>query len=110
MVYLKIYRKGLIIVKKMKQVKYKLFDTKKFRKTEFIIALVIGIIFLVMLGFAVCNKVFIPVTLVTFSMLLFSICYYYIEDKNKNILVYFLFGVGVIIIVIEVIYTLVNIL
>jgi len=110
MVYLKIYRKGLIIVKKKKEVKYKIFDTKKFRRTEFIIALLIGIIFLVMFGFAVCNKVFIPITLVTFSMFLFSICYYYIEDKNKKMLVYLLFGIGVLLILVEVVYTLVNIL
>ena len=97
-------------MKKKKEVKYKVFDTKKFRRTEFIIALSIGVIFLVMLGFAVYNKVFIPVTLVTFSMFLFSICYYYIEDKNKKKVVYILFSIGVLLILAEVIYTLVNIL
>ncbi len=97
-------------MQKKKEVKYKVFNTNKFKKTEFIVALVLGIVFLVMLGFAVCNKVFIPVTLVTFAMLLFSVCYYYIEDKSKKKIVYVLFSIGVIIIVIEVIFTLVNIL
>jgi len=97
-------------VKKKKEVKYKVFDTKKFRRVEFIIALLIGIIFLVMLGFAVSNKVFIPVTLVTFSMFLFSICYYYIDDKSKKKIVYILFSIGVLLILVEVIYTLRNII
>lgn len=95
---------------KKKSERYKVFDTKKIKKAEFLIALLVGIIFLVMLGFAVCNRVFIPVTLVTFSMFLFSICYYYIEDKSKKKVVYILFSIGVLLIIAEVIYTLVNIL
>jgi len=97
-------------VKKKKEVKYKVFDAKKFRRAEFLVTLAIGIIFLVMLGFAVCNKVFIPITLVTFAMFLFSICYYYIDDKSKKKIVYILFTVGVLLIIAEVIYTLRNIL
>ena len=95
---------------KEKEMKYKIFDTKKFKKTEFIITLVIGIIFLVMLGFAICNRVFVPIMLVTFAMFLFSICYYYIEDASKRKFVYILFTIGVLVIVAEVIFTLVNIL
>lgn len=97
-------------MKKNKEVKYKTFDTEKLRKVEFIVTLVMGIIFLVMLGFAICNKVFIPVTLVTFAMLLFCICYYYINDNKKKKLVYILFSIGVLLIIAEVIYTLRNIL
>ena len=97
-------------MKKKKEVKYKVFNTDNFRRDEFIVTLVIGLIFLIMLCFAVCNKVFIPITLVTFAMLLFSICYYYIDDKSKKIIVYVLFSIGVILILIEVIYTLRNIL
>ena len=97
-------------MKKKKEIKYKVFNTNRFRKAVFILILVISIIFLTMLGFAICNKVFVPLALITFSMLLFGICYYYIEEKRKNKLVYILFSVGVIIIVVEVIYTLVNIL
>ena len=97
-------------MKKKKEVKYKVFNTYKFRKAEFILTLVISIIFLIMLVFAICNKVFVPLALISFAMLLFSICYYYIEDKSKKNLVYILFSGGVILIVVEVIYTLVNIL
>ena len=95
---------------KKKDVKFKVFDTKKFKKTEFIVTTIMGFIFLVMLVFAVCNRVFIPITLVTFAMFLFSICYYYIDDKSKRKLVYILFSVGVLVVVAEVIFTLVNIL
>lgn len=97
-------------MKKKKEVKYKVFDTLKFKKTEFIVSLVIGIIFLIMLGCAVCNKAFIPITLVILSMFLFSICYYYIDDKSKKNVVYVLFTIGALLIVVEVIYTLRNIL
>ena len=97
-------------MKKSKKEKYKVFDTEKLKKTEYLVTLVIGIIFLILVGFAVYNKVFIPVTLVTFAMLLFSICYYYIEDSSKKKIVYILFSLGVIIIIVEVIYTLVNII
>lgn len=97
-------------MKKSKEVKYKSFDATKIRKVEFIITLIIGIIFLIMLGFAICNKIFIPITLISFSMFLFSICFYYLNDDKKRILVYVLFTVGVLLIIIEVIYTLVNII
>ena len=97
-------------MKKNKPVKYKAFNTNKIKKAEAIVIFVISIIFLIMLGFAVCNKAFIPLALISFAMLLFSICYYFIEDKDKKKLVYILFSIGVIIIIVEVIYTLVNII
>ena len=97
-------------MKKKKEVKYKVFNTEKFRKVEFLIALAIGIIFLIMLGMTICNRVFTPIALVTLAMFLFSICYYYIEDNSKKKLVYVLFGIGVLLIIVEVVYTLRNIL
>ena len=90
-------------------VKYKVFDNDKVKKVEFIVALCVGIVFLIMLSFAVTDKVFIPITLVTLALFLFSICYYYIEEKSKRKLVYTLFSLGVLLIVFEVIYTLVSI-
>lgn len=97
-------------IKKKKEVKYKEVDTKKFKKGEFITSIVIGIIFLVLLGFAVTDSVFVPVTLVALALLLFSICYYYIDNEKSKKIVYILFSVGVLIIIAEVVYTLVNIL
>ena len=96
--------------KKEKEEKYKVFDTKKFKKAEFIVMISIGIIFLTMFGLTIYNRVFTPIMLVTLAMLLFSICYYYIDNKDKKKLVYILFTIGVLVIVAEVIFTLVNIL
>ena len=90
--------------------KYKFIDTNKLRKMELIISIFVGIIFLALLVCAIINKVFIPAALISFALLLFCICYYYIEDESKKKLVYILFGVGVLLIIIEVIYTLVNII
>ena len=95
---------------KEKEVKYKTFDTNKLKKAELVITIVFGVLLLVMLVLAIINRVFVPLTLVSLAMLLFSICYYYIDDKNKKKLVYILFTIGVLVIVAEVIFTLVNVL
>ncbi len=92
-----------------KEDKYKEFDLNKLRKAEMIISLIVGIIFLVLLGFAVTNTVFIPAAMISFALFLFCICYYYLEDESKKKLVYVLFILGVLLIIIEVIYTLVKI-
>ena len=94
---------------KKKEVKYKVFSTSAFKKAEFVAVLVISVIFLIMTGFAVYDKIFVPLALIFFAMLLFSICCYYINDKKEKKTVYLLFSLGVIVIIIEVIYTLVNI-
>lgn len=96
-------------VKKKKSEKYKLVDSEKLRKIELIISLIVGISFLVLLFFAITNEVFIPAALISFALFLFCICYYYIEDENKKVMVYVLFSLGVLLIIIEVIYTLVKI-
>lgn len=110
MAYLKIYRKGEIKVKKKKQEKYKLVDTKKLKKVELIVSLVVGIIFLVLLILSMTNTIFLPATLISFALFLFCICYYYIEDESKKKMVYTLFALGVLLIVIEVVYTIVKII
>lgn len=95
---------------KKKEEKYRFIDGNKLRRIELIISLFVGIVFLVLLVCAIVNKIFIPAMLISFALLLFCVCYYYIEDESKKRLVYILFGVGVLLIVIEVIYTLVNII
>lgn len=95
--------------KPKKEEKYKVFDSIKLKKTEFIITAVVGIIFLVLLFFAVTNEIFIPAALISFALFLFCICYYYIDDEKKKKLVYILFGLGVLLIIIEVIYTMIKI-
>ena len=87
---------------KKKEEKYKFIDTNKLRKMELIISIFVGIMFLALLVCAIINKVFIPAALISFALLLFCVCYYYIEDESKKKLVYILFGVGVLLIIIEV--------
>ena len=95
---------------KKKEEKYKLVNLDKLKKIELIITACIGIVFLILLVCAMVNKVFIPASLISFALFLFCICYYYIEDESKKRMVYVFFGLGVLLIVIEVIYTLVNII
>lgn len=96
--------------KTKKKEKYKLIENEKLKKIELVVSLIVGIIFLVLLGFAVVNEVFIPAALISFALFLFCICYYYLEDESKKKMVYVLFGLGVLLIVIEVIYTLVKVI
>lgn len=95
--------------KKKKEGKYKLVEESKLQKIEFYVTLGVGAAFLVFLVLAVMNTLYIPATLITFALFLFSICYYYIEEESKKRLVYTLFGLGVLLIIIEVVYTLVKI-
>lgn len=94
---------------KKKEEKYKFIDGNKLKRMEMVISLIVGVIFLVLLVCAIINKIFIPAALISLALFLFCICYYYIEDDSKKRFVYVLFGVGVLLIVIEVIYTLVNV-
>lgn len=94
---------------KKKEEKYKFIDSGKLKRIELIVSLIVGIIFLVLLVCAIFNKIFVSAALISLALFLFCICYYYIEDESKKRFVYVLFGIGVLLIVIEVIYTLVNI-
>lgn len=95
--------------KKKKEEKYKVVDINLFNRIELIVSLFVGIIFLVMLGLAISNEVFIPATLISFALFLFCISYYYMEDESKKKLVYALFTLGILLIVAEVVYTIVRI-
>lgn len=97
-------------VKKKKEEKYKVISLEKFQKIEMLIAVFVGIVFLVLLFLSMSNKIYLPATLIAFALFLFCICYYYIEDESKKKLVYVLFSLGVLLIIIEVIYTLVKVL
>lgn len=105
----KVSKKGSNKVsKEKKEEKYKEIPISKFKKIELIISSVVGVIFLALLVSAIMNNVFIPAALISFALFLFCICYYYLEDEKKKTLVYTLFGLGVLLIVIEVVYTLVK--
>ena len=92
-----------------KEEKYKIIDINLFNRIELIASLFVGIVFLVMLALSISNEVFIPATLISFALFLFCISYYYMEDESKKKLVYILFTLGIILIVVEVIYTIVRI-
>lgn len=104
-----ISKKEVKKTKKKKVEKFKLIDEDKFNKIELIVSSIVGIVFLVFLFLAMSNEVFIPAALICFALFLFCICYYYIEDESKKKMVYVLFSLGVILIIIEVIYTMVKI-
>ena len=95
---------------KKKEEKYKLVDEAKLKKAEIIVTTIVGVMFLILLVCALINKVFIPASLISFALFLFCICYYYIEDESKKKMVYVFFGLGILLIIIEVIYTLVNVI
>ena len=97
-------------MKNKKEVKYKTINEEKFKRIEYCASIVTGIIFLVLLFLCFTNTLFIPVTLISFALFMFCICYYYLDDKDKKKLVYTLFSLGVISIIIEVVYTLVMII
>ena len=96
--------------KKAKEEKYKIVEEKKFQKIMMHVSLVIGLIFLVLLTLSLVNHLFVPSAIICFSLFLFSICFCYYEDKDKKKLVYGLFAIGVLLVLIEVIYTIVNII
>ena len=96
-------KKTAVKKKTKKDEKYKVINLEKFQKVEMIIALCVGIIFLVLLFLSMTNEIYLPATLIAFALFLFCICYYYIEDDSKKKMVYVLFGLGVLLIVIEVV-------
>lgn len=93
-----------------KEEKYKVISLEKFQKIEMLIAVFVGIVFLVLLFLSISNEIYLPAALIAFALFLFCICYYYIEDASKKKMVYALFALGVLLIVIEVVYTLVKVL
>ena len=93
-----------------KEVKEKTIDIKLFRKIEMIISIFVAVAFFVLLFLSLGNDIYIPATLISLALLLFCISYYYFEDESKKKLVYTLFGLGVLLIIIEVIYTLTKVL
>lgn len=103
-------KKTTIKKKTKKEEKYKVIDAEKFKKIEFLIALGVGLVFLVLLFLSMSNEIYLPATLIAFALFLFCICYYYMEDESKKKLVYVLFALGVLTIIIEVVYTLVKVL
>ena len=96
--------------KKKKEEKYKVIEEKKFQKIMMYISLTVGLIFLVLLTLSLVNHLFVPSAIICFALFLFSICFCYYEDKEKKNLVVGLFSIGVLLVLIEVFYTIFNII
>ncbi len=82
-------------------------DTKKY---EMIFSVFVGIIFIILVILTICNLAYLPACLISLSLEIFCVCYYYIDDEERKTLVYSLFGVGVSLIIIAVVYTLIRII
>lgn len=75
------------------------------KKIEELFCFIILVMFVVLLFNAFKRFVFIPACLIMGSLELFSLGYYFRDDKKKVNIVYILFGSGVVLLFISVIYT-----
>lgn len=110
--YLRNYRKGkknMVSEKKGKRsIKKKTSGKSDIKRYEKYTCFVVGLIIVFLLFAVIKNSVFVPAFLITIGLELFCISYYYMDDRKKKDLVYGLFGVGVLLVLIAVIYTIVK--
>ena len=78
------------------------------KKAERLFCLIVGALFVAFLILAINMVEFVPACLITLSLELFSICYYYRDNDNKKLVIYTLFGIGVGLLIFAVIFTIVN--
>lgn len=79
---------------------------KSNRFYEKMICYIVGILFVVLSILSFNMIEFLPSAIIMLSLLFFCICYYYKADKEKQLLVYLLFGLGVGLLIFAVFYTL----
>ncbi len=94
-------------VESKKQTKSQI-HANKLHKFEKMLCIIVAIIFVVLIFMSIKNANFIPATIIALALELFCICYYYIEDVNKKALVYSFFGIGVVLVIFEVIYLIIK--
>lgn len=78
------------------------------KKIEILFCLIILIVFIVLLINTFKRIMFLPATLIMAALECFSIGYYFRDDKKKVNIVYALFGIGIILLFISVVYTIIN--
>lgn len=78
------------------------------KKIEELFCLIVLIIFIVLLINTFKKIVFLPATLIMGALECFSLGYCFRDDKERINIVYILFGCGLILLVISVIYTILN--
>lgn len=70
---------------------------------------VVGLLIILLLVAVIKNAIFIPALLITIGLELFCIAYYFIDDKTKKKIVYYLFAFGVALVLFAVIYTIIKV-
>lgn len=104
--YLRICKKGLNMVKKNKRSNDNMLSIKKI---EEMFCLIILIIFIVLLVSTFKKVMFLPATLIMGALECFALGYSFREEKEKINIIYILFGIGMILLVISVVYTILNV-
>ncbi len=75
------------------------------KKIEGLFCFIILIVFVVLLLNAFQKIVFLPATLIMGALECFSLGYYYRDNEKKAVVVYVLFGIGIVLLFISVVYT-----
>lgn len=92
--------------KKEKEKKKIEIDKKENLKLEKIFCIIVAVIFGILLILSIFMYEFIPATLITLSLELFSIAYFISEKNEKDKRIYIFFGIGLVILFGAIIYTL----
>ena len=98
MVYSKIYKEGLFMKKKND-----IFLNMK--KIELLFCFLVFFVFVILLVKAFNSVNFIPACLIMGALECFSIGYYFRNNKNKINYVYFLFILGIVLLLVAIFYT-----
>lgn len=78
------------------------------KKVELLFCFIILIVFGILFINAFRSKIFLPACLIMGALELFSVGYYFRDDKKKVNIVYGLFGSGVVLLLVAVVYTIMN--
>ena len=71
---------------------------------------IVGLMIILLIILVIKSIIFLPALLIFIGLELFSIAYYYIDNKSKKSLVYGLFEIGVFLVIIAIIYTIVKVI
>ena len=86
------------------EVKVSRDEIKTNKKLEKIFVIVIGIILIGLIVMSILDYIFVPAMLIMGGLESFAIGDYVRDDKDKKYLVYGLFGVGIVLLIISIIY------
>ena len=109
--YSRTYRKGdnMASVDKQKR-KEKNSIENNIKVYEKYTCFAVGFIIIILIVAVLKNSIFIPALLITIGLELFTISYYFMDNKDKKGLVYNLFVLGIILVIIAIVYTILKIM